>query len=127
MADEDLSQFGPKAAREVPVRFYDLQTGREAGKLVGTENVVRSIRFSPDGRIVYTAAFDSTIRAWRFPVRPPTGDIPEETGEKYRESPGHRADPGLGSGTNLFKFSNIPTGLNLELLKESIPFSNFYA
>lgn len=65
--DDALSNFGPAAAKNIPIRLYDMSTGREVGRLVGHVDIVRGLCFSPDGKTLYSAAHDGTVRSWRVP------------------------------------------------------------
>src|SRR5260370_9978051 len=50
------------ASRDKTVRLWDLATGQEV--VQGHSLAVRSVRFSPDGKVVPTGSPDHTIRIW---------------------------------------------------------------
>ncbi len=59
-------------------RLWDLQTGKELGRLAGPASAVFSVSFSPDGRLLATGAYDGAVRLW---------DV--ETGRQLRRLTGH--------------------------------------
>ncbi|MFO0880981.1 MAG: protein kinase [Gemmataceae bacterium] len=49
------------------VKIWDAGTGKELTRLEGHSADVRAVRFSPDGRLIGTASFDSTITGQAMP------------------------------------------------------------
>jgi WD40 repeat protein len=58
--------------------LYDLESCREICRFEGHTSTVNHVRFSPDGRFVFTAANDG-VRLWELPVLP--GNVPFGKGE----------------------------------------------
>jgi WD40 repeat protein len=71
------------AQQESIVRFYDLETGREA-QLAGHKDTVRGLAFSPDGLLLASGSLDGTIRFWSTTNSVPLATLPghmEETSD----------------------------------------------
>jgi len=45
-------------------RLFDTATGRPEGVLVGHEDTIDDLAFSPDGARIATASWDATVRVW---------------------------------------------------------------
>jgi WD40 repeat protein len=49
------------------IQFWDVATGRDRGVLNAHASNVRSIFFSPDGRLMATGSRDNTAKVWDAP------------------------------------------------------------
>jgi WD40 repeat protein len=64
-----IAEFSRDGQRVVTVdgksaRIWDVKTGRQLATLTGHEGPVRSVGFSPDGRLIVTSSNDRTARIW---------------------------------------------------------------
>ncbi len=70
-----LAKFTGGNHREVAaIRLYDFATGKLLARLVGHENVVQALAFSPDGRRLVSGSQDKTAIVWDLapgPGQPP--------------------------------------------------------
>lgn len=62
------------------IHIWDTSTGKELHKLVGHNNSIRELNFSPDGRYLVSASLDQTARIWNT-----------STGQTLAVLRGHRA------------------------------------
>lgn len=46
------------------IKVWDVQTGQEVNSLAGHNNIINSLAFSPDGRMLASGSYDSTIKLW---------------------------------------------------------------
>ena len=49
---------------DATIRFWDVASGREYKRLNGHTGTVRSLTFSPDGRLLASGSWDKTIKLW---------------------------------------------------------------
>ena len=52
------------AASSIGIWIYDVSTGKEIDLFTGHTNLVESVSFSPDGKIIASGSSDDTIRLW---------------------------------------------------------------
>jgi hypothetical protein len=57
----------PRKGKDLTIRLWDAESGKEICWLEGHTGVIRTIAFSSDGRYVVSAADDATIRFWKLP------------------------------------------------------------
>jgi WD40 repeat protein len=58
---------GGQLRKSGDVRLWDARTGHPVAILSGHTDLVRALAFSPDGKSLATASFDSTVRIWEVP------------------------------------------------------------
>lgn len=58
------------AANEQDIRFYDVASGGNIGRIKGHSEEIQDIAFSPDGKSVATAAWDQLVKLWSVPTLP---------------------------------------------------------
>ncbi len=85
MSGEDHAAWSPDGKRLATiggnyVSICDADNGKELTTLHGHENTIRTVSFSPDGKLVLTTSLDRTARAWNA-----------ETGEQVAVFRGHRS------------------------------------
>jgi WD40 repeat protein len=49
---------------DAAIRFWDVASGREYKRLSGHTDTVRSLAFSPDGKLLASGSWDKTIKLW---------------------------------------------------------------
>ena len=65
------------------VKLWDVARQRDAGSLIGHQNVVATGAFSPDGKILATGSFDHTIKLWDVSTRVQLTTFRGHLGEVY--------------------------------------------
>ncbi|HUE12644.1 MAG TPA: WD40 repeat domain-containing protein [Planctomycetaceae bacterium] len=69
------SSGGSKQLKENEIRLWDAATGLERGSLIGHGGPVRSLDFSPSGRLLASGSNDRTVRVWDLAsFQEPTGE-----------------------------------------------------
>ncbi|MGO9109518.1 MAG: protein kinase domain-containing protein [Thermoguttaceae bacterium] len=84
MNGEDHAAWSPDGKRLATIRgnyvsIWDATNGKELTTLRGHESTLRTLSFSPDGKLVLTTSWDRTARAWNA-----------ETGEQIAVWRGHK-------------------------------------
>ena len=85
MSGEDHAAWSPDGKRLATIRgnyvsIWDATDGKELTTLRGHESALRTLSFSPDGKLVLTTSWDRTARAWNA-----------ETGEQVAVLRGHKS------------------------------------
>jgi eukaryotic-like serine/threonine-protein kinase len=85
MSGEDHAAWNPDGKRLATIRgnyasIWDAADGKELTTLRGHESTLRTVSFSPDGKLVLTTSWDRTARAWNA-----------ETGEQVAVWRGHKS------------------------------------
>ncbi|KAI9332036.1 hypothetical protein DFJ73DRAFT_799659 [Zopfochytrium polystomum] len=57
--------------RDKMIRVFDLHLGQEVQKMIGHQGAVNGVAYSPDGRLVASASYDTTLKTWS----PATGQV----------------------------------------------------
>jgi WD40 repeat protein len=68
LATADLPEYKDKTGRNgARARIYDAKTGKELAQLKGHSDVIASVAFSPDGKLIATGSLDGSIKIWSLP------------------------------------------------------------
>lgn len=91
----DLDPAGRRlaAGRANQVVVYDLETGRECAQLGGHQDIVQSIRWSPDGTLLAAGGYQ-LVKLWRAPPLPSKSAAPPP-GKAAKPATGKRAPQSL--------------------------------
>jgi WD40 repeat protein len=82
LATGDGGDGDPLMMKNNAIEILDVATGKEGARLTGPERSIRALAFSPDGKALFSAEDDYTVRRW---------DVPSGT-ERSRFSLPFRAD-----------------------------------
>ena len=74
----DRSGSGVQKGKDHTIRIWDLKTGNELAKLVGHQDMVRSVQFSPDSSQLISGACDQIVRVW---------NVAKSTGQSIASKP----------------------------------------
>lgn len=104
-AVDDPSAPELRFQRQGSVRIWDIRTRKEIGPLRGHQGVIRSLDFSPDGKLLLTGGEDGTVRLWDTSTAKEVRPLGEMWG-------GVRAVAFSDSGTLAF-LAGVPKGLKI--------------
>ena len=101
------------------IRIFRLDDSRLVKTLEGHSALIRSLFFHPDGRTLFSASFDGTLRAWRFPLGPESGRITPKMGELFAAAGSPEGDRIVlaGSQVQVWRWPNkdrLQTLLNVD-------------
>lgn len=72
LATASAPSLGRRTTRDGTIRLLEVSSGRVLTTLEGHTDVVPSLAFSPDGRLLASGSYDRTIKLWSLPRRWPT-------------------------------------------------------
>jgi WD40 repeat protein len=67
--DGTLLACGPAWVRDTAIALFEVDSGREIGRLQGHRRFVGDLVFRPDGKLLASASGDQTIRVWDMQTR----------------------------------------------------------
>ncbi len=83
------------------IRIFRLEDARLVKTLEGHSALIRSLMIHPDGRTLFSASFDGTLRTWRFPLGPESGRIAPEMGELFAAAASPEGDRFVVAGSQV--------------------------
>ena len=89
------------------IRLFDVATNKEVASLKGHGGVIRALVFAPDGRWLYSAGLDGSIRRWK-PIPDPDPDQIDGDVDFYPVTVGVSPD-----GRSFFTYSGFKRGDDL--------------
>lgn len=107
---------GDNETGQYPIKVWDIKSGREIASLKGHNLAVRTLSFSPDGKLLASAGLDQTIRLWDYHTGQALLNLQVDTKTVNGETPSYERSAydfnyGANTGTSSLGFS--PDGQEL--------------
>jgi WD40 repeat protein/serine/threonine protein kinase len=107
----DDQRFAPDGQRDYSVLVRSSQTGDEVAVCSGHQRLVRDVVFSPDGRLLATAADDGTVKLWDPATGKEMRTLPRSFPSRLTFSPdGARLASTSASSEDMVRLWDVTTG-----------------